>query len=283
MEFITNAAYQASASLAGEKGASSIYLEEDYMECPFIDEALSHETQNLIRENGIRNIAIMSIAPTGSISNIVKGIELDGKNYIGVSGGVEPIFALYYTRRTESFKKNEFYKVFHSSVQAYIDKMDLNEDAAAANNITEVLPDYFLRTAHKVEPEKRVDIQGVIQKYIDHSISSTINLPEDVQPEVISDIYLKAWKNNLKGVTIYRDGSRFPILSTETNLTEFQQFKENEYQISLEEGEEPITVSGEEIIKLPDGSLTTVYHYMKNSSLGIEEILTNTELEEIES
>ena len=283
MEFITNAAYQASASLAGEKGASSIYLEEDYMECPFIDEALSHETQNLIRENGIRNIAIMSIAPTGSISNIVKGIELDGKNYIGVSGGVEPIFALYYTRRTESFKKNEFYKVFHSSVQAYIDKMDLNEDVAAANNITEVLPDYFLRTAHKVEPEKRVDIQGVIQKYIDHSISSTINLPEDVQPEVISDIYLKAWKNNLKGVTIYRDGSRFPILSTETNLTEFQQFKENEYQISLEEGEEPITVSGEEIIKLPDGSLTTVYHYMKNSSLGIEEILTNTELEEIES
>ena len=283
MEFITNAAYQASASLAGEKGASSIYLEEDYMKCPFIDEALSHETQNLIRENGIRNIAIMSIAPTGSISNIVKGIELDGKNYIGVSGGVEPIFALYYTRRTESFKKNEFYKVFHSSVQAYIDKMDLNEDVAAANNITEVLPDYFLRTAHKVEPEKRVDIQGVIQKYIDHSISSTINLPEDVQPEVISDIYLKAWKNNLKGVTIYRDGSRFPILSTETNLTEFQQFKENEYQISLEEGEEPITVTGEEIIKLPDGSLTTVYHYMKNSSLGIEEILTNTELEEIES
>ena len=283
MEFITNAAYQASASLAGEKGASSIYLEEDYMKCPFIDEALSHETQNLIRENGIRNIAIMSIAPTGSISNIVKGIELDGKNYIGVSGGVEPIFALYYTRRTESFKKNEFYKVFHSSVQAYIDKMDLNEDVAAANNITEVLPDYFLRTAHKVEPEKRVDIQGVIQKYIDHSISSTINLPEDVQPEVISDIYLKAWKNNLKGVTIYRDGSRFPILSTETNLTEFQQFKENEYQISLEEGEEAITVTGEEIIKLPDGTLTTVYHYMKNSSLGIEEILTNTELEEIES
>ena len=283
MEFITNAAYQASASLAGEKGASSIYLEEDYMKCPFIDEALSHETQNLIRENGIRNIAIMSIAPTGSISNIVKGIELEGKNYIGVSGGVEPIFALYYTRRTESFKKNEFYKVFHSSVQAYIDKMDLNEDVAAANNITEVLPDYFLRTAHKVEPEKRVDIQGVIQKYIDHSISSTINLPEDVQPEVISDIYLKAWKNNLKGVTIYRDGSRFPILSTETNLTEFQQFKENEYQISLEEGEEAITVTGEEIIKLPDGTLTTVYHYMKNSSLGIEEILTNTELEEIES
>ena len=280
MEFITNAAYQASASLAGEKGASPIYLEEDYMECPFIDEALSNETQTLIRENGIRNIAIMSIAPTGSISNIVKGIELNGKNYIGVSGGVEPIFALYYTRRTESFKKNEFYKVFHSSVQAYIDKMGLNEQVDNADSINDVLPDYFLRTAHNVEPERRVDIQGLIQRYIDHSISSTINLPEDVQPEVISDIYLKAWKNNLKGVTIYRDGSRFPILSTEKDLTEFQKIKENEYQISIN-NEEVITANGEEIIKLPDGSLTTVYHYMKNSTLGIEEILTNTEFEEI--
>ena len=67
----------------------------------------------------------MSIAPTGSISNIVKGMQVGEKNYIGVSGGVEPIFALYYTRRTESFSKNEFYKVFHSSVQAYIDKMEL--------------------------------------------------------------------------------------------------------------------------------------------------------------
>ena len=72
--------------------------------------ALSTETRSLIRENGIRNIAIMSIAPTGSISNIVKGFEIEENNYIGVSGGVEPIFALYYTRRTESFKQNEFYQ-----------------------------------------------------------------------------------------------------------------------------------------------------------------------------
>ena len=66
----------------------------------------------------------MSIAPTGSISNIVLGMKVKDKHYIGVSGGIEPIFALYYTRRTESFGKNEFYKVFHSTVQAYI---DLNE------------------------------------------------------------------------------------------------------------------------------------------------------------
>ena len=282
MEFITNAAFQASASLAGEKGASPIYSEEEYMKCPFIEAALSKETQSLIRENGIRNIAIMSIAPTGSISNIIKGIQVGGKNYIGVSGGVEPIFALYYTRRTESFKKNEFYKVFHSTVQAYIDKMDLREELEAADKIEDILPDYFLRTAHHIKPDKRVEIQGLIQRYIDHSISSTINLPEDVQPEVISDIYLKAWKKDLKGVTIYRDGSRFPILSTETEHTEFQKIKENEFKISVD-GDEIITANGEEIIKLPDGTLTTVYHYMKNSDMAIEEVLTNTEFEEIET
>ena len=281
MEFITNAAFQASASLAGEKGASPIYSEEEYMKCPFIEAALSKETQSLIRENGIRNIAIMSIAPTGSISNIIKGIQVGGKNYIGVSGGVEPIFALYYTRRTESFKKNEFYKVFHSTVQAYIDKMDLREELEAADKIEDILPDYFLRTAHHIKPDKRVEIQGLIQRYIDHSISSTINLPEDVQPEVISDIYLKAWKKDLKGVTIYRDGSRFPILSTEeTELTEFQKIKENEFKISVDE-KEIITANGEEIIKLPDGTLTTVYHYLKNSDVVIEEVLTNPEFEEI--
>ena len=283
MEFITNAAYQASASLAGEKGSSPIFSEDEYMSCPFIEEALSHETQNLIRENGIRNIAIMSIAPTGSISNIVKGFELDDNNYIGVSGGVEPIFALYYTRRTESFKQNEFYKVFHSTVQAYIDKMDLQDEIESSNKVEDVLPEYFKRTAHEINPDKRVIIQGKIQKYIDHSISSTINLPEDVQPEVISDIYLSAWKKRLKGVTIYRDGSRFPILSTDGGeLTEFQKIKDKEFHITIDNNQ-IITANGEEIIKLPDGSLTTVYHHVKNSDVGIEEVLTNTKFEGIEA
>ena len=114
MSFITNASFQASASLAAEKGSSPIYEEEEYMECPFIQESLDKETQIMIRENGIRNIAIMSIAPTGSISNIVLGYKGNHKNYIGVSSGVEPIFAIYYTRRSESLDngKNKFFKVF---------------------------------------------------------------------------------------------------------------------------------------------------------------------------
>ena len=114
-------------------------------------------------------------------------------------------------------------------------------------------------------------MQGAIQKYIDHSISSTINLPEDVQPELISDIYFKAWKEKLKGVTIYRDGSRFPILSTgETKATPFQKQKDAKYSIVEDNGEKK-EVSGDDIIKLPDGSLTTVYHY-----LGIENALKDT-------
>ena len=105
MKFITNASFQASAKIAAEKGSSPIFDEEKYMQCPFIQEALSSETKTAILENGLRNIAIMSIAPTGSISNIVLSYKSKDKNYIGVSGGVEPIFATYYTRRSESFGK----------------------------------------------------------------------------------------------------------------------------------------------------------------------------------
>ena len=258
MQFITNAAYSASAMLAKEKGASPIFNLDGYKECPFYQEALSDETKNSIIKNGLRNIAIMSIAPTGSISNIVLGYEINGKNYIGVSGGVEPIFAVSYTRRSESFNKR--FKVFHGTVQAYIDLMDIN----IKDDEQEILPKYFFRTAHTIIPDKRVKIQGVIQKYIDHSISSTINLPEDVEPEVISDIYFMAWQKKLKGVTIYRDGSRFPILSVENQLTDFQQFKDKQFEIIDDDGEK-ISINGDHVIKTNDGRLTTLYHYINHS------------------
>ena len=283
MSFICNAAYQASASLAGEKGASPIYDHDAYISCPFIQEALSSETKQLISENGIRNIAIMSIAPTGSISNIILSYQNGDSNYLGVSGGVEPIFATHYTRRTESFgKENDFYKVFHSTIQAYIDLNDLQEDVDKSNNIDAVLPDFLVRTAHKISSDKRVLIQGIIQKYIDHSISSTINLPEDVQPELISNIYLESWKNKLKGVTIYRDGSRFPILSTESQLTNFQTEKEKEFKMEDENGNE-VFVKGDDIMKLPDGTLTTMYHYLKNSNKNIKEVLSKEKFEDVDA
>jgi len=278
MAFICNAAYQASASLAGEKGPSPIFNYKKFMLCPFIQEALNEKTKKLISENGIRNIAIMSIAPTGSISNIVLSYTIGKKNYIGVSGGVEPIFAAYYTRRSESFG-NKFFKVFHSTIQAYIDQHDRQEEINNSESIEKILPEFLTRTSHKIDSQKRIQIQGIIQKYIDHSISSTINLPEDVQPELISDIYLKAWKNKLKGVTIYRDGSRFPILSTEGELSDFQIGKEKKFVITNENNVQK-EIYGDDIMKLPDGTLITMYHYLKNTERGIEEVLSNTKFED---
>ena len=262
MEYITNASYQASSFIAKEKSPSSIFNEKSYMECPFVKEALSEQTHSMIRKNGLRNIAIMSIAPTGSISNIVLGYKGEKKNYIGVSGGVEPIFSVFYTRRSESFG-NKFFKVFHSTIQAYIDMNDLQEKVDQAEDVDSVLPEYLTRTAHKIDSIKRVNIQGVIQRYIDHSISSTINLPEDVNPETISDIYIKAWKNNLKGVTVYRDGSRFPILSTENKMTKYQELKTKTYSVMQDNGE-TVEILGDDIFKLPDGKLTTMYHHLKD-------------------
>ncbi len=137
----------------------------------------------------------------------------------------------------------------------------------------------MMRTAHVIDSVRRVEIQGLIQKYIDHSISSTINLPEDVNTELISDIYLKAWKNKLKGVTIYRDGSRFPILSVEGEATEFQENKIKKYTIT-NDNDETVEISGDEIIKMPDGSLTTIYHFLKNSDMKIEEFIMTNEFQE---
>jgi len=266
METIANAAYQSSAHLAAEKGPSPIYTYDNYSRCPFFHEGLSEETRTLIKQHGIRNIALLSIAPTGSISNIVLGFAHQGRHYIGVSGGVEPIFAVYYTRRSESFGNQKF-RVFHSTVQAYLDMKGLTEEAQH-RTLEELLPAHFHRTAHVIAPDMRVKIQGACQRYVDHSISSTVNLPEDVEPEVISRIYLQAWKNGLKGITIYRDGSRYPILSVDGKATPFQEAKNKQFRLKLPQAEgkeeaREVEVRGDEVVRMPDGRLTTVYHLLR--------------------
>jgi ribonucleoside-diphosphate reductase alpha chain len=270
MSTVANAAYQSSAHLAEEKGPSPIFSYEEYSACPFFREALSSETQALIRKKGLRNIAILSIAPTGSISNIVLGFEHAGKHYIGVSGGIEPVFALYYTRRSESFG-NQRFRVFHSTVHGYVEMKGLSEDAQQ-RTLEEILPGHFFRTAHVIEPRMRVKIQGICQRYVDHSISSTVNLAEDIEPEVISGIYLDAWRSGLKGITIYRDGSRYPILSVDGQETQFQRVKGTRYKVRVPEQVttngggttvKEYEVRGDEILRLPNGRLTTLYHYLR--------------------
>ncbi len=262
-----NSAYQSSAYLAEEKGASPIFEYEAYSRGPFFKEALDAETKELIRQKGLRNVALLSIAPTGTISNIVLGYILGNKNFIGVSGGVEPIFALYYTRRSESFG-NQIFKVFHSTVEAYIEKYNLNDKVENMRDLEElkqVLPAHLFRTAHFIEPSKRVLIQGLWQKYVDHSISSTVNLPQDIEPEVISSIYFDAWRKGLKGITVYREGSRYPILSTEGKVSEFDAIKNKKFTIQLDG--EALEKNGDDVILLPNNRLTTVYHALKHKML----------------
>jgi ribonucleoside-diphosphate reductase alpha chain len=271
METVCNSAYRASAKLAAEKGPSPIFNYDKYSHGPFFKEALNPETKEIIQKNGLRNIALLAIAPTGSISNIVISFVNGNRNYLGVSSGIEPIFSLFYTRRSESFG-NKFFKVFHSTIQAYIDLHNLNnqvEHAQTEAELTESLPNYFFRTAHHVDADRRVEIQGRCQKYVDHSISSTVNLRETIEPEVISAIYLNAWKRGLKGITVYRDGSRYPILSVESERTDFQRMKEKTFKILLANSSEEVTLKGDDIIVTPDERLTTVYHYIKEKDVKV--------------
>ncbi|MBI2141191.1 adenosylcobalamin-dependent ribonucleoside-diphosphate reductase [Candidatus Woesearchaeota archaeon] len=270
-KLFSNTAYQASASLAEEKSPSPIFEYQAYSKGNFFQEVLTDETKELIRKKGLRNIAILSIAPTGTISNIVLGYKLGDRNFIGVSGGIEPVFALYYTRRSEGLSSggsNMFFKIFHSTVDAYIQQHNLAEEAQKckdADELKRILPAHFFRTAHFIDPGKRVMTQGLWQKYVDHSISSTVNLPEDIDPETISNIYLDAWKNGLKGITIYREGSRYPILSTGTQKSEFQKAAEEQYDVEVD-GEQRL-MRGDDVIALPDGRLTTVYSAAKNGQI----------------
>lgn len=271
MSFINDTAYLTSSKLAKEKGPSDIFDVDKYARCPFYHDALSDESREHIQQFGLRNIAVTSIAPTGTISNIVKSFEIGKNNYIGVSGGIEPLFALFYTRRAESFD-NRFFQVFHSTLQAYLDLNNLNDkiqDVKKEFDLEDVLPACFFKTAHTVSYEKRLDIQGVCQRYIDHSISSTINLPEDIEPEVISTIYLEAWARGLKGITIYRDGSRFPILSVKGEKTDFQEFREKHFEMEIDK-DKVVEFTGDEIMVLEDGTLSTPFHYFRKT-MGVKD------------
>jgi ribonucleoside-diphosphate reductase alpha chain len=115
---------------------------------------------------------------------------------LGVSGGIEPIFATHYTRKTESLHgEDKYYKVYTPIVQEYVNKHG------------EALPDYII-TAQEIDAMDRVKMQSVFQKYIDASISSTVNLPESASVDDIMNIYIEAWKQGLKGITIYREGCK---------------------------------------------------------------------------
>lgn len=192
-----------SLDMAKELGCYPACKKELLAESPFI-KALELSTNCIdeIKQYGLYNSQLLTCAPTGSIGTMLE-----------VSTGVEPQFALKYTRKTQSLEgKDTFFDVNAKIVDDFI--------KAHATETIEQLPDYFVTSAD-ISPIDRVAVQSALQRWIDASISSTINLPKEATVEQVGNIYMEAWKQGLKGVTIFRSGGkRDAVLTTEASKPE---------------------------------------------------------------
>ena len=201
MEFLMVRSIIESAKLAEERGSYKAFDRESVLKSPFLLNLPTTfgDAWYAVSKYGLRNAELLSIAPTGSLSTMW-----------GISGGVEPIFATHYTRKSESLGEDGepiYYNVATGIVEEYMNRFGLSD-------ISE-LPDYFV-TAMDLDPMNRIALQSVMQNYVDSAISSTINLPEETTVEQIEEIYMTAWEMGLKGITVFRDGcARGGILTTE--------------------------------------------------------------------
>lgn len=202
MKALQRAAYLASCELAREKGSFPLFDKEAYLSGETVH-ALDSDIRDAIAANGIRNALLTSIAPTGTISLFAGN----------VSSGIEPIFALDYRRKVllpDGTLREE--KVVDFAVAAY--RTAFGEDAS--------LPDYFV-TAENLAPRDHLRVQAAVQKYVDSSISKTINCPEDLSFDAFKSIYLDAYHMGLKGCTTYRPSEvRGSVLTAEPAKTEAQ-------------------------------------------------------------
>ena len=191
---IATTAVEESLTLAKNLGCYPKCNKEKLVHSSFIRNLnLPASTLGEIADFGLYNSQLLTCAPTGSIGTMFE-----------TSTGVEPYFALSYTRKTQSLNgEDTYYQVDSKIVEDY---KKVTGDVK--------LPDYFVTSAN-IDPIDRVKIQAVLQKYTDASISSTVNLPYEATIEDVYNIYTEAWKNNLKGITIYRSGcKREGILTT---------------------------------------------------------------------
>ncbi|WP_455169293.1 adenosylcobalamin-dependent ribonucleoside-diphosphate reductase [Aegicerativicinus sediminis] len=214
-------AYKASVETAKERGPFTIYDSEREKDNPFIlrlkqeDEKLYYD----MLEYGRRNIALLTIAPTGTTSLMTQ-----------TTSGIEPVFLPVYKRRRKvnPNDKNaridfvdevgdswEEYVVFHHRFKQWMEvngiSTDKNYSQEELDKLIQKSP-YSGATSNDVDWLSKVRMQGAVQKWVDHSISVTINLPNDVSEELVGDLYMEAWKAGCKGVTVYRDGSRSGVL-----------------------------------------------------------------------
>ncbi len=218
---IALAAYRASVNTAKERGAFSIYDSEREKDNPLIlrlkeaDEKLYYD----MLEYGRRNIALLTIAPTGTTSLMTQ-----------TTSGIEPVFLPVYKRRRKVNPNDkdarvdfvdevgdswEEYVVFHHRFKEWMrakgHDTEKNYTQEELDKLVKLSP-YYQATSNDVDWLSKVKMQGAVQKWIDHSISVTINLPNDVDEELVGKLYMEAWEAGCKGVTVYRDGSRSGVL-----------------------------------------------------------------------
>ena len=216
-------AYKSSISLAKDRGAFKLYDAKREENNPFILR-LKKEDPALYRDMvkyGRRNIALLTIAPTGTTSLMTQ-----------TSSGIEPVFLVSYKRRRkvnpndkdvnvsfidETGDHWEEFNVFHHKfvdwlkANTYDVKEVMSMEDEALQKVIAKSP-FHLATANDIDWVQKVKMQGAIQKWVDHSISVTVNIPNETPPEMVSDIYEAAWRSGCKGVTVYRDGSRSGVL-----------------------------------------------------------------------
>jgi len=224
-------AYRSSVDMAKERGKFSIYDSIRELNNPFINRIKNEDIElyNNMVKYGRRNIALLTIAPAGSVSICTQ-----------TTSGIEPVFLPTYKRRRKinPQEKNiridfidpegiawQEYNVFHHKFELWlkINGYDIEKvKLMSKEEIDEIikLSPYYKATSNDLNWVKKIEMQGKIQKHVDHSISVTCNLPSDVNEEIVSKVYETGWKFGCKGVTIYRDGSRNGVLVSNDNKNE---------------------------------------------------------------
>ena len=230
-------AYRSSVTMAGERGAFSIYDAEREKNNPFINR-LREADPELYKEmvkHGRRNIALLTIAPTGTTSLMTQ-----------TTSGIEPVFLPVYKRRRkvnpgdaevhihyvdETGDAFEEYLVFHHKFMVWMKvngyDVDKKYSTDEIDDLVKKSP-YYKATSNDVDWMMKVKMQGSIQKWVDHSISVTINMPADVKEEIVNDLYIEAWKCGCKGCTVYREGSRSGVLISAKDKKEIPECKRPE-------------------------------------------------------
>lgn len=230
-------AYRSSINLARERGAFELYDSKKEENNPFI-QRLSVAAPLVYQEMlkyGRRNIALLTIAPTGSVSICTQ-----------TTSGIEPAFKISYKRRrkvnpndknsTVSFVDEqgdswEEYNVFHAKFLKWliVNGYDVDKVKSYSDEMLEPIIEkspYYKATANDIDWVAKVKMQGAVQKWVDHSISVTVNVPAETTEEMVSKIYQTAWESGCKGITIYRDGSRSGVLVSNTKKDEGDEFME---------------------------------------------------------